>query len=137
MGALAADLVGVGAGGLVAVVAVGDQQLRLGELGRRRRAWASGSAIAPDPVHGPVVVGDLGPGLAAGGALDVLPGVAGVQGEDRGEVVAGRPGQPQPVLLGAGLGALVGADQAGAVVGHPHPAEQAAPRAARARRAPV
>ncbi len=51
------------------------------------------------PVHGSFVVGDLGPGLVARVALEVAPGVALVQREDRREVVAGRPRQAQTVLL--------------------------------------
>ena len=48
---VAADLVGVGARGLVAVVAVGDQQLGVGELGGDG-AVSVGVADPPDPVDG-------------------------------------------------------------------------------------
>ncbi len=130
--AVAADLVGVGARGLVAVVAVGDQELR-----SRVSSAVNGRddlrvVNAPDAVDGAVGVGGLAPRLALGSRFEVGPGVALVEGEDRREVVAGRLGQAQAVLLRAGLGALVRADQAGAVVGDSHPAEKAAPRVPRA-----
>ena len=91
-------------------MAVGDQQLGLGELGGDR---AVGVRVVdpPDPVDGALVVGDLAPRLAAGVALEVAPGVALVQREDRRQVVAGRLGQPQAVLLRPRLGALVRADE--------------------------
>ena len=61
--ALAADLVAVGAGGLVAVVAVGDQQLGAGQPlvdgGVDGRV-----ADPPDAGDGAVLVGHLAPGLA-------------------------------------------------------------------------
>ena len=122
--ALAADLVAVGARGLVAVVAVGDQQLGAGEAlgdgGVDRRV-----ADPPDPVDGAVVVGGLAPGLAAERRLDQRPGVLGAEREDRREVVAGGPGQLEPVLQRARVGALVGADAAGLVVLDPDPGEDA------------
>ena len=123
--ALAADLIGVGAGGLVAVVAVGDQELGIGELGLDglddRRV-----VDPPDAVDGAVGVGGLAPRLALSRRFEVGPGVALVEGEDGGEVVAGGLGQAQAILLGAGLRALVRADQAGAVVGDANAAEESA-----------
>ena len=44
--------------------------------------------------------------------------------------MARRLGEPQAVLLRAGLGALVRADESRAVVGDPHPAQERAARAA-------
>ncbi len=125
---LAADLVRIRAGGLVAVVTVGDQQLAVGQL-RGERLVDGGIGDAPDAMHRAVGVGDLAPGVAAQVRLDVPPGVSGVKGEDRRQVVAGGLGEPQAVLLGAGLGALVGADEPGAVLGDAHPGEEPAPRA--------
>ncbi len=66
--AFAADLLGVDARGLVAVVAVGDQQLgaaqRLLEGGDR-----AGVADAAQPIDRAVVVGQLGDGGGRGAAL--------------------------------------------------------------------
>ena len=104
-----ADLALVGEGGLVAVVAVGDQQLAGRELGGDRLVDGR-VADAPDAVGGPVGVGDLAPRLSADRRLQVLPGVARVEGEDGGEVVASRAGEAQPVLLRPGLSALVRPD---------------------------
>ena len=123
MGPLAADLVGVGERRLVAVVTVGDQELGVGQLGGDRLV-DSGIGDPPDAMHRAVGVGDLTPGFVAEPGLDVAPRVPGVKGEDRRQVVAGGPGEPQAILLRAGLGSLVGADQAGAVLGHPHPGEE-------------
>ena len=120
--ALAADLVAVGARGLVAVVAVGDQQLRVGELCRHRLVHR-GVGDPPDAVHGAVVVGHLAPGVAGGRRLDLRPGVGAGEGEDRREVVAGGAGEVEAVLLGPRLGALVGPHSAGPVVLDPHPGE--------------
>ena len=53
--ALVADLLRVGAGGLVAMVAVGDQQLGVGQL-LRDRGVDLGVGDAPDAVDGAVVV---------------------------------------------------------------------------------
>ena len=62
--AVPADRVGIGSCRLVAVVAVGDQELGLRELGGDR---AVGLRIvdAPDPVRDAVVVDGLGPARAA------------------------------------------------------------------------
>ena len=89
--ALAADLVGVGARGLVAVVAVGDQQLGVGQLGGDRLV-DRGVGDPPDAVDGAVVVGRPRPRARRRGGLEVAPGVPGVKGEDRREVVAGGRG---------------------------------------------
>ena len=121
-GPLAADLVAVGAGGLVAVVAVGDQQLSAGQaLGHRGDDRRVGDP--PDAVDGAVLVGRFAPGLALDRRLDQRPGVLGREREDRREVVQRRPGQLQPVLERAGVGALVRAHGAALVVLDPDPAE--------------
>ena len=65
---------------------------------------------APDAVGCPLRVGDLAPRLSPHRRLQVLPGVARVEGEDGGEVVASRAGEAQPVLLRPGLSALMGPD---------------------------
>ena len=130
--ALAADLVRVHARGLVAVVAVGDQQLggrerrpaRRRSRPGRRRARAGGS-VPSSSVSSP-----------NGGAVEVRrerrPGVAVVEREDRREVRARRAREPQPVLLRAGVRALVRADPARAVVLDAHAREQPVARAAAA-----
>ena len=120
--ALAADLVAVGAGGLVAVVAVGDQQLGVGQ--RLDHGGDHGRVVdPPDPVDGAVGVGDLAPGLGGEGGLDQRPGVDGREREDRREVQVRRPRQFEAVLQRAGVGALVGADGPGLVVLDPDPGE--------------
>ncbi len=116
------DLALVGQRGLVAVVAVGDQQLAVGEL-RGDRLVHPGVADPPDTVGGALVIGDLVPRVLEGGA-DVPPGVAGMEREDRGEVVPGGSGEAEAVLLRPRLGALVGAD-ALAVGSEPDPGEEA------------
>ena len=83
---LAADLALVGEGGLVAVVAVGDQELAGRELGRDRLVNRR-IADSPDAV-GRAVVGHLTPGIAER-RLEVLPGAAGMEGEDRGRGCGG------------------------------------------------
>src|SRR4051794_24679939 len=125
MRSVAPDLVGVYPRGLVAVVAVRDQELGM------REGFAHGGVDLrvgdpPDAVDGPVGIGRLAPGIIAGARFHGRPGVAGMQGEDRREVVPGRPGEPQAVLLRARLRALVGTDLAGAVIGDANPGEQAA-----------
>ena len=87
---VAADRVGIGACGLVAVMAVGDQQLGVGELGGDG-AMGIGVVDAPGPVTVPSSSVDLGPGLGAGEALEMAPGVAGVQREDRARGCGGWP----------------------------------------------
>ncbi len=129
--AVAADRVGVCARRLVAVMAVGDQQLRLGQFGGHR-AVGLGVVDPPDAVGRALVVGHLAPRLAAGVALDVAPGIALVQREDRRHVVAGRLGEAEAVLLRPRLGALVWAHEPRAVGRHPDSAEEAAPDGASA-----
>ncbi len=120
--ALAADLVAEGAGGLVAVVAVGDQQLGGRQALAHRRV--DGRVLdLPEPVDGAAFVGRLAPGLVREGGRDQRPGVLGREREDRREVVAAGAGQLQPVEQRAGVGALVGADGAALVVLDPHPGE--------------
>ena len=97
---LAADLLGVDARGLIAVVAVGDQQLGAGEhvLHGGDRGGVVDTAQAVD---GAVVVGRLRPHIVAAGAAqrgrDGARGI-GEQGEDGGEVGLGGAGEPQPIL---------------------------------------
>ena len=137
--ALAADLVGVHPRGLVAVVAVGDQQLGVGERhlelarpGPRRRSaracWtcrrgrsaeANGS-VAADLLHRPAAA----------------PLGVGEQAEDGGQVGPSRARELEPVLLRPRVGALVRADPARAVLVHPHAREHARAGAARRRRGP-
>ena len=91
------------------MMAVGDQQLARLELGGDRLVHG-GVADPPDAVGGAVRVRDLAPRLIAESRLEVLPGIPGVEGEDRREVGMGRAGQPEAVLLRAGLGPLVRPD---------------------------
>jgi hypothetical protein len=126
--ALAADLVGVHASRLVAVVAVGDEQ-----LGALERRLDRGDRVvvghAPEAVGGALVVDELAEGRLRGGRLDRAEGGAlrvGVQAEDRRQVRPGRAGEPQAVLARAGVRALVRADPPRAVVLDPHAREQAA-----------
>ncbi len=125
-GPFAVALLGVGLHRLVAVVAVGDQQLR-GRGGGLDGGDDVRIGHPPDAVDGAVAVGDLGPGRARRGALERPPrrlvGV-GVEREDRRDVGSGRPRETQAVLLRAGVGALVGADATGAVGLDPDPAEE-------------
>ncbi len=129
--ALPADLLGVGTHRLVAMVAIGDQQLRLarGPLHRGDRLWVGD---APQPVYRAVRVCDLTPRRHCGGWRQRVPGGVrgvGVEREDGGDVRARRARQAQPVLLRAGVRALVGTDPTGAVVLDAHPAEKPTPRA--------
>ena len=101
--------------------------------GRRRSAAPSRRRASPRSPRGPPGRRSARPGGRCrrrrstspkgvgveGGVERGAPGVARVEGEDRGEVVAGGARQPEAVLLRAGLGALVRADEAGAVVGRP------------------
>ena len=120
--ALAADLVAEGARGLVAVVAVGDQQLGAGEaLGD---GGVDGRVLdLPEPVDGAVFVARFAPGLVRQARRDQRPGVLGREREDRREVVAAGAGQLEAVEQRAGMGALVGADGAALVVLDPDPGE--------------
>ena len=119
----AADLALIGESGLVAMVAVGDQELAGLELDRDRLVNRR-IADSPDAVGGAVAVGDLTPGIPER-RLEVLPGPAGVEGEDRGEVVVGGAGEPQPVLLRTRLGSFMRPDPF-AVGRKAHPGEEAA-----------
>ncbi len=121
--ALAADLVAVGDRGLVAMVTVGDQQLR---IGKQRGNFFVQLRQAPDPGHRAGSVGCFPPGLFDRGLLgNHRPGVDCAQREDRREVAARRPHQFEPVLLGAGQGALVGQDRAAVEVLNPDADEDA------------
>ena len=119
-----ARLLGVHARGLVAVVAVGDQQ-----LGRRQRLGRRGDGLGvgdpPQPVHRAVVVGRLAERRPAEVRRERRPGVAVVEGEDRREVRPRGPRQPQPVLLRPRVRALV----------RPDAARRRSPRPARGRAA--
>ena len=86
-----ADLPLVGERGLVAVVAVGDQQLAGLELGGDRLVHGR-VADPPDAVGGAVGVGDLAPRLTAERGLEVLPGVARDGGRRWGRGCGGSPG---------------------------------------------
>ena len=128
--ALPAQLLGVDARGLVAVVAVGDQQLgvtqRLGDRGRRVLL-----RHAPEPVLGAVLVGHVAPRHGLGVGRERTPHRAVrivVEREDGGEVRPRGAGQPQPVLLRPGVGALVRADTAGPIVLDAHAREDTAAR---------
>ena len=124
--ALAADLLGVHARGLVAVVAVGDQELGPGQRVLERGDLLS-AAHAPERVAGALVVRRGGERLASGRPLERRRGGAvlvGEEAEDGGQVRARGPGQPEAVLLGPGVGSLVRAD----------PARARSPLRARARR---
>src|SRR5664279_1215703 len=129
--ALAAQLLGVGVHGLVAMVAVRNQQLRVarGSLDRRDH---TGVGDAPQAVAGAVLVCDVAPWPLLGRRRERLPGGAGRVGEQRedgGDVRPRGPGETQPILLRAGVGALVRTHAPGTVVLDPHPAEEAAARA--------
>ena len=138
--ALAAHLVGVDARGLVAVMPVGDQQLGVGQrrlqLGDQVRVGR-----APEPVDGAVEIGgggerllrrQLGPCVRSAASVAVRK-----QREDGGQVRLRGAGQPQPVLLGSRMGALVGPDAPGAVVVHVHAREEAGAHPAAAVRGQV
>ena len=117
----------VHARGLVAVMAVGDQQLGVAQhvaVGLDR----VGVVDPPEAVDGAVLVGHLAPRLAVQVRLQRAPRrVVGVveQAEDGGEVRARGAREPQPVLLRAGVRALVRADPARAVVLYAHAREDA------------
>ena len=135
--ALAADLVGVDARGLVAVVPVGDQQLggRRARPGRRRSR--SGSATRQRRLTRALGVGLLAERArrsrrAAASAAQAAPGGVAVEREDRGEVGLRRAREPQAVLLRARVRALVRADAPGAVLLDAHAREEAVARADRA-----
>jgi hypothetical protein len=131
---LAADLLRVDAGGLVTVVAVGDEQLgpRHGLLhrGDRRRV------VHPSqPVDGAVVIGGLCPHRIAAGAAQGLGDGArrvGEHREDGGEVGPGGARESEAVLARAGMGALMGPDAARPILLHAHAREVALPGAPRA-----
>ena len=124
----------VHARGLVAVVAVGDQQLGAGQR-RAHRLRRRRVGDAPQAVRGAVLVGDLGPRLARQVRRERAPRRPGgvvVEREDGGEVRARGAREPQPVLLRARVRALVRPDAAGPVVLDLHAREEAVARAAAA-----
>ncbi len=118
MRSLAADLLGVHPGGLVPVVAVGDQQLRAAGCrlhSRDRRSVRD----PPQPVDSAIVIGGLTPRLAGGVWLERSPGgLARVreQREDGGQVRFGGAREPQPILAWSGVRALVRSDPSGSVL---------------------
>ena len=127
--ALAADLLGVGLHRLVAVVAVGDQQLGVGRclLHCRDRL---GRRDPPQAVAGAVGVGHVLERWAVGRGRQRLPGDlggVGVKREDGGDVRPRGSREPQAVLLGAGVRALVRSHATGAVRFDSHAAEEAPP----------
>ena len=106
-----------GHGGLVAVVAVGDEQL----LVRHQLLDLRGGADLPHAVDGAVLVGDFGDGRRGGGLIEQGvdgAGRVGVQHEDGFEVGVGVLEQFHAVLLGTGEGLLVAEDDARGVVFH-------------------
>src|SRR4051794_5194601 len=125
MGALATDLIRVYTRRLVAVMPVRDQKLGLAKRGRDRLV-DGGIGDPPNTVDRALAVGDLAPRIAEM-RLDAAPHGAGMEREDRRQVVPGRPRQAQAILLGTRLRALVRADAAGAVVGDAHPRKEAMP----------
>ncbi len=126
--AIAANLLGVHPGRLVAVMAVGDQQLclrtrPLDGLDRGR------VGDPPEPVDGPVIVSGLRPRILLRERRKRRPrALVGIreQREDRREVRARGAGEPQPVLLRPRMSALVWPDPAGAIVLHPDASEESA-----------
>ena len=130
MVALAADLLGVDTGGLIAVMAVGDQQLGVRER-RLHRLDRGRIAAAPQAVHRAVVIGHLAPRRAGSGAGERAPGARGrvrVQREDRREVRPRGTRQSQPVLLGPGVRPLVRTDASRPVLLDSHARKESAPR---------
>ena len=138
--ALAADLVGVDARGLVAVVAVGDQQLGVLRASSWTGAIAPGSATRQSRLRVPsssVASPNGACPVAGSSAPQAAPSRVGVEGEDRRQVRLRRARQAQAVLARARVRALVRADPAGAVVLDAHAREEAAARVRRAVRAGV
>src|SRR5262249_2011123 len=122
-----ADLALIGPRGSVAMVAARDQQLTGLEF--RSDRIVNGRVVdTPHAMGGAVVVGHLPPEVLERG-LEVLPGIAGMEGEDGGEVQASRSRQPQAILSGTRLRALMRPD-ALAVGREPDPGEKAASREA-------
>ena len=106
-----------GHGGLIAVVAVGDEQL----LVRHQLLDCCRGADLPHAVDGAVLVGDLGDGRRGGGLIEQrVDGARGVrvQHEDRFEVRVGVLEQLHAVLLGTGEGLLVAEDDARRILFH-------------------
>ncbi len=127
--ALPAHLLGIGARGLIAVVAVGDQQLGVARRGLHR----GDDRLVGDPpqaVDGALRVGGLAPRRLRGDRLERPPrraGGVGVEREDRRHVGARGARQAQPVLLRARVRALVRAHPPRPVLLDAHPAEEPAP----------
>ena len=128
VGAVAADLVRVSARGLVAVVAVGDQQLGSAQL-LLRCGDRGPVGDAPEPMGRAVVIGQLAVRRPLELRRQRRPRIAVVEREDRREVGARRTRQQQPVLLRPWMRALVRTDPTAAVVLHAHAREQPAARA--------
>ena len=129
--ALAADLLRVCLHRLIAVMAVGDQQLRV-LRGRLHRGDRLRVGHAPDAMNGLRGVAHLAPRRLAGRRLERAPGGVrriGEQREDGRDVRARRARETKTVLLGSGMRALVRANLAGAIALDAHAAEEAAARA--------
>ena len=128
---LAADLVGIRPRGLVAVVPIRDQQLRVRERGLERGDLL-GVGHSPEGVARALSVGRLGKRLPVHGLAERLRGRAagiGEEAEDGGEVRARRPREPEPVLLRSRMGPLVRPNPTRAVVLHAHACEEPPARA--------
>ena len=133
--ALAADLVGVDARGLVAVVAVGDQQLRVGQ-GALERGDGVGVARCARACCG-CRRGRSPRRRARLGGLRRAPRAAAPSGSGKRLKMGERLARVARVSrsrssFGPGVGALVGPDAAGAVVLHAHAREEAGAGALRA-----
>src|SRR5579859_4682583 len=125
--ALAADLLGVDPCGLVAVMAVGNQQLGITDrvLHGRDRARVGDP---PEAIGGSIIFGRLAPRRvgrrrsygAPRGARRIRE-----QREDRREVRLRRSGQPETVLLRSRVRPLVGSDPARSVFLYTHAREEA------------
>ena len=128
--ALAAHLLGVHPRRLVAMVAVGDQQLGPGEP-VDEASDRGGVGDPPERVAGALVVGCGGEGLTDAQLVQRRPhGAIGVreQAEDGGEIRARRARETEAILLRPRVGALVRPDASRAVVLHAHAREEARPR---------
>ena len=97
--------------GLVAVVAVGDDELLVAH-GGGEQADGGGVADAPEAVQHAVLVGDLGLGWSVAVIEDGLDGAGGVgiEHEDLAEVGVGGLEKIEAVALGLGEGLLMTED---------------------------
>ncbi len=127
MRALAADLLGVLAGGFVAVVAISDQELGWGQRFRDDGNHL-GVCDPPEPERRSVVVDGLSEGRILGEPGDhrddEVCGVV-VEGEDGGEVCLRGARQSQPILFRSRVGTFVRSNRARPVFLHTHQREDA------------